>query len=243
MEPQLSPIKSFVFDIDEAMKSGVYISGTTGAGKSDIAMYCADQLRKSGIIVMIFDPSQDWITRYPISYIVKFLINRSDDALNGDLNRVKLKDAIFDTSNLTTLQYQELADKFCWLLYKYQADLKPEFRQRFFIFFEEAQIVFPEGVMKAKRLQNVVRLATVGRNYGIRLGIVTQFAAMTDKNILRYMAQRYFGWTDEWNDVRRIETMVGEDDAKSLKTFRSGDFLYYCPSKSIQDKIHIEPFK
>ena len=47
------------FDADEAMKSGVYISGTTGTGKSDIAMYQAEELMKEGIIIIVFDPTQD----------------------------------------------------------------------------------------------------------------------------------------------------------------------------------------
>ncbi len=238
---ELSPPKSFSFDFEEALKTGFYTSGTTGCGKSDIGMYCADVLRHNGVTVIVFDPSKDWMTRYPIPYVVNFKVNSSAKPLNGDLSSVKLKDAIFDVSNLTTLQFQELADQFCWLLYKHQAELPPEARSKYFVIFEEAQIVLPEGAMRAKRLQNVVRLATVGRNFGVRIGVITQFAAMVDKSALRYMGQRFFGWTDEWNDVQRISTMVG-DEAEKLKYFKSGEFLYYCPSLGIQDKISIEPY-
>jgi len=48
------------FDFEETMKSGVLVSGTTGTGKSDLGMYLADRLMKEGIIIVVFDSSQDW---------------------------------------------------------------------------------------------------------------------------------------------------------------------------------------
>ena len=239
----LQTLKPFMFDSVEAAKTGFYTSGTTGCGKSDIAMLCADALRAADVTVLIFDPSQDWIERYPIDYYVKFNAPTACSTFNNDLPEVLLQDAIFDTSNLTTLQLQQVAEKFCWLLYRSQAELPKVQRKLYCIIFEEAQIVFPEGVMKSNRLQNVVRLATVGRNFGIRIGVITQFAAMVDKSAVRYMGQRFFGWTDEYNDVRRIGTMLGKEAAASLKFLKSGEFLYYCPSQRIQEKIAIEPYK
>lgn len=239
---ELSPPKHFQFNFEEALKTGFYTSGTTGCGKSDIGMYAADILRKNGVTLFVFDPSQDWMTRYPISYVVKFKVNNSARPLDVDLAGIKLKDAIFDVSNLTTLQFQEVADQFCWLLFRFQSELPPEQRRKYFVIFEEAQIVLPEGSMRAKRLQNVVRLATVGRNFGVRIGVITQFAAMIDKNICRYMVQRYYGWTIEFNDVRRIEAAIGED-AQRLRYLKSGEFMYHEPISGTLEKIAIEPYR
>lgn len=235
--------KPFSFNVAEAMKSGVYASGTTGAGKSDILMYCADALREAGVTVFILDPSQDWMNRFPIRYVVNFNVRDSKAAINNDLSSIQLRDAIFDISNLTTMQIQEVADQFCWMLFYHQTMLPQQARKPFFIIFEEAQIVLPQGVMKAKRLQNIVRLFTVGRNFGIRVGVITQFASMVDKDAMKYCKQRYLGWTDEMNDVHYIRNFIGEEKAESLKFFHSGEFMYSFPTENILDKIKIEPYK
>jgi hypothetical protein len=233
----LSATKAFSFSVEEALKTGFYVSGTPGSGKSDIAMMCADELRKAGVIVMVWDPSQDWLERYPINYVVTF--KNPPYALED----VQLKDCIFDTSTLTVLQMQEAADRFCWLLYNYQARKTKEERKQFFIIFEEAQVMIPQGVMRAKRLQNIARVITVGRNYKIRVGLITQFAATVDKDALKSAKERWFGWTDEKNDTDYIGSIVGEEEAKGLRYYSPGEFLFNFPSKNILEKIKIEPYK
>jgi hypothetical protein len=233
----LSTTKGFSFSVEEAMKTGFYISGTPGSGKSDVAMRCADRLREAGVTVMVWDPSQDWLERYkPITYQVKFM----NPPYSFD--KLQLKDVIFDTSTLTVLQMQEVIDHFCWLLYTFQAKKLKEDRKPFFLLFEEAQIVAPQGAMRAKRLQNVMRVITVGRNYKIRVGLVTQFASTVDKDCVKSTKQRYFGWTDEMNDVSYIGKIVGEDQAKSLRYYKAGEFLYNFPAQNVLDKIYNEPY-
>ncbi len=234
----LSTTAKFSFSVEEALKTGFYVSGTPGSGKSDIAMLCADALRNSGAIVMVWDPSQDWIERYhPINYVIKF--KHAPFALE----EVQLKSAIFDTSTLTVLEMQEAADRFCWLLYMYQARIPKEQRKQFFLIFEEAQVMIPQGVMRAKRLQNIARVITVGRNYKIRVGIVTQFAATVDKDALKSAKQRWFGWTDEPNDLKYIGKILGEEEAKNLSYYKSGNFLYNYTAENLMEKIKIEPYK
>jgi DNA helicase HerA-like ATPase len=139
------------------------------------------------------------------------------------------------------MQFQEIADQFCWLLYQYQAKRSLAERKSLFIIFEEAQISFPQGVLTAKRLQNVVRVLTVGRNFKIRVGVITQFAAMLDKSGMRYMRERYFGWTIEPNDVSYLAKFIGDDNAESLRMLKSGEFLHSLPSGDIE-KIAISPY-
>jgi hypothetical protein len=233
----LSTTSEFSFSVEEALKTGFYVSGTPGSGKSDIAMLCADELRKAGAIVMVWDPSQDWLERYPIDYVIKF--KNPPYALED----IQLKDAIFDTSTLTVLQMQEVVDRFCWLLFNYQAKKAKEDRKQFFLIFEEAQVMIPQGVMRSKRLQNVARVITVGRNYKIRVGIVTQFAATVDKDALKSAKMRWFGWTDEYNDVSYIGKMVGEEEAKGLRYYEPGTFLFNYTAKNTMEKIKIKPYK
>ena len=233
----LSRTKEFSFDVEEAFRSGFYISGAPGSGKSDVAMYAIDMLIEAGAIVFILDPSQDWLERYTaINYVVNF----KNPPFN--LEEIKVKSCIIDTSTLTVLQLQEVADRFCWLLYWHQAQIPKQQRQQIFVLFEEAQMVFPQGVMRAKRLQNVVRLITVGRNYKLRAGLVTQFAAMVDKDSIKSARQRYFGWTDEVNDVAYISAIVGNEEAKNLRYYKPGEFLLNYPAKNILEKIRINPY-
>ena len=243
MTTSLTLSSPFQFSTAEAAKSGFSISGTTGCGKTVTAFRCVRQLQEAGATIFIFDPSQAWVEDYPINYIVRFGQNLTDGALSAGINAVQVKDCILDVSSLTTLQFQEVADKFCWLLFNLQTRIPKEERRQMYVIFEEAHIVLPEGSMKAKRLQNIVRLATVGRNFKIRVGVITQFASMIDKNILRFAGQRYFGWTDEYNDVLRVSTMIGKEAAESLKYFKTGEFWYYCPSLGIEEKIKVEPFR
>ena len=231
---------AFQFDANEAMKTGFYVSGTTGCGKSDIAMYCLDAIAKLGVTCFTFDPTQDWIQRYHFPRVT-FKVFNSSAPIRNDLSSVILSDTVFDISNLTILQTQEVAETFSEMLYRRQASISPERRRRYFVLFEEASNIFPQGSLRAKALQNVVRLLTQGRNYGIRMGLVTQFAAMLDKNALRYCRQRYFGWTDEYNDYKYLKNFLG-DDAEQLKYLEAGEFLYYYPTKGAPQKIRIEPY-
>ena len=216
------------------------MSGTTGCGKSDIAMRCVDKLRKQGVICIIFDPSQDWLARYPADQFVK------PNTLSGKpfLAEVRLVGTtVVDISTLTLTQTKTLVENFCENIFLQQAMRMPEKRNFYFVVFEEAQTEFPQGILRAKRMQNVVRLLTQGRNFKIRIGMVTQFAAMLDKDCLKFAKQRWFGWTDEKNDVSYVSEWIGDEQAETLKYFDSGDFLYYFPSHNILEKIHIHPYK
>lgn len=250
----MSGVKTFKFDVAEALKTGYYASGTTGCGKSDVAMNCVDRLRNANpaellpdyqglpeIICIIFDPSQDWLERYPIDNVVSFEFASSPRRY---IENIELKDSIIiDISPLTIPATQQLADLFCLAIYLQQSRIPKTRRKFYFIVFEEAHTQFPQGILGAKRMANAVRLLTQGRNYNIRMGMITQFAAMLDKRGMRYMKQRYFGWTDELNDRNYISAFIGDEYASSLKYLKSGEFVYYHPSADILETIYIDPYK
>jgi len=234
---QEMPFGDFEVDIDEIMKSGLYISGTTGSGKSDIAMYVADKLREKRINVITFDNSQDWLERSNI--MERITVSSPLKQVSFTLNN---HDTIYDISELTPMEQQMLVEAFCEVMYKNQAMRTVEQRHPYFIIFEESQIYMPQGCMRAKRFQNTVRLLTQGRNYKVRFGIITQFASMVDKDVMKYMKIRYFGWTSEKNDVEYVQGFIG-DKAHELKTLESGQFFYSQPDQQILRKIKIKPHK
>jgi len=234
------------FSTEEAMKSGVYISGTTGSGKSDIAMYQAKELMREGVIVLVFDPSQDWQKRSNFDNYMCIRLTGMYDIFDWIPNR----NMIFDMSELTTKQAQRFVENFCNTIMKQQAQSQ---QNRYFLIFEEAHMYFPQGCMTAIAMQNTVRMMTQGRNYGVRFACVTQFAAMIDKNAMRYMTQRYFGTTDEPNDVAYIgrffpkaknttEMLFNRERVETmLPTLKSGEFIF--KSRAYQTTFEITPFQ
>jgi DNA helicase HerA-like ATPase len=113
-------------------------------------------------------------------------------------------------------------------------------RRQYFLVFEEGSSYFKEGFMRSKRFSNTAMLMSEGRNYGVRFMVITQFFASIDKTAMRYMKQRYFGYTDEKNDVTYIKAFLGEQASK-LKDLHAGEFKYYNSGKTI--KISIEPYE
>ena len=226
------PPKPFSFDVQEALRSGFYVSGTTGCGKSHVAMHAADMLMKEGVRVIVIDPSEDWEENSNISNIIR--IQKLPISLSLNINT----SLILDTKTLTILEEQKFVEEFCRLIFEKQVSTPREKRKYFVIVFEEGQTKLPEGCLRARKFQNTVRLLSVSRNYKIRMGAITPFAASLDKAVLKYMRQRYFGATDEKNDINYIAEFIGKEDAQNLKYFKAGEFLYYYPLKRIQEKIY-----
>jgi len=224
------------FDPEEAMRSGLYTSGTTGSGKSDVAMYATERLMEEGVTIVVFDPSQDWITR---SNIHSYAMPKMQEYLwNG---HVPQRNFIFDLSQLTVVEKEGFVEDFCKALMQQQAKQQT---RKYFLVFEEAHTFFPQGCMTARRTRNTSYLMTQGRNYGIRFGCVTQFASLLDKNAMRYMRQRYFGFTDEPNDLDYVKRFFPKEDRKEIEKelmeLKVGQFIYKYGTH--QQTFNIQPF-
>jgi len=227
----VAEIDGFEFNLNEALKSGVYICGTTGTGKSDVAMHIAEELMKHDIIVIVFDPSQDWINRSSIP--------RFQTLINSFITEIPQTSLVYDISRLSIRKRQKLIETFSQQIYQYQAETPKQDRKQYFLIFEEAENYFPQGCMRARRFENTSMLMSEGRNYKVRFCCITQFSAMIDKQAMRYMKQRYFGYTDEFNDVQYLKAFLG-NECQELKKLDAGTFLYY--HAGTVKKIDIEPF-
>jgi len=223
------------FDLEEAMKSGVLISGTTGTGKTDLAMYLTDRLMKQGITTLIFDSSQDWQARSSVPLYQTLTIPHIDTVPENSV--------IFDISRLSVQGRQNLIEHFSETLYRHQA-MNPS-RKQYFLVFEEGSSYFREGFMRGKRFSNTSMLMSEGRNYGVRFMVITQFFASIDKMAMRYMKQRYFGSTNEPRDVEYITRFFSREQkqeiGKTLRSLDAGSFLYMNGSST--ERIHIQPYQ
>jgi len=223
----------FRFDVKEATKTGFYCSGTSGIGKSDVAMRAASELMKHDVGVIVFDSTMDWIERSNIPYYITVKPNvQFAFALDGT-------SFIFDVHLLNPEQRLDLVEWFCSTLYRHQA-LRPKAeRKRFVVILEESQTYLYQGSMRSKKTRNIRMLLTEGRNFKVRIACVTQFASMLDKDAMKFMKQRYVGWTDEPNDIAYVTNMIGGHKEK-LKSLKAGQFLYKHGNDV--SMIEIEPY-
>jgi len=216
-------------DIDEALKSGLFISGTSGSGKTNLAKLIAQRLMNEGVTVYVFDPSQAWHDS-PIPQIIKVGAY--------DATRIFEGSTVYDISLMYVQQQREYVERFCRELFQQRVcDLQS--RSPIFLVFEEAQLYLPEGGSRSKAFQELYRIITVGRNYNIRYMLITQFAALVDKTCVKMTKQRYFGYSDELNDVRYIANFI-DIEAHKLVILKIGEFLYDYGKQT--KLIHTPPY-
>ncbi len=68
-----------------------------------------------------------------------------------------------------------------------------------------------------------------------------QYASMIDKDVMKYMRQRYFGYTDEPNDLDYVTGFLGRQHANELAELKAGQFLYKFGREVKQ--IKVEPYE
>jgi hypothetical protein len=219
----------FAVDIDALFDSGALILGSKHTGKSDIAMILSDKAMLEKAIVVVFDPSLDWIARSSIPRVMKVEPYRTLD--------VPCESTIFDISLLSPSQQTRIVENFARLLFEHQA--QAETRRQYLVIFEEAHTYFTQGCMRSENLANCVRLLSVGRNVSIACVLISQFASMLDKFAVKHStSQMWCGFTREPNDIKYLKQILGSEVEKLAK-LEDGHFLYL--TRNGISKIKIEP--
>jgi hypothetical protein len=224
----VSETSDFTVDIDTLFKSNALVLGSRGIGKSDLAMMICD---KANAIVIVFDPSLDWIARSNIKRYVK--------VEPYVVLEVPSESVIYDVSLCSPLDQARIVENFSKKLFEHQA--QAENRRQYLMIFEEAHTYFYQGCMRSKNLANCVRLLSVGRNVGIACVLISQFASMLDKFAIKHStSQAWFGFTREPNDLSYLKQILGSD-VKELSKLKDGEFLYL--TRNGLSKINIEPYE
>lgn len=194
-----------------------------GSGKTNHAYQLAEDLMQAGAIVYVFDPSQAWMKKSSIPEYQRITLPFGITTLYRD-PEIPDDSTVFDISMLYVPQQQEFVEKFCRKLFTERT--KSRERPQTFLIFEEAQLYLPEGRMRSKAAQELMRIITVGRNFNIRYGLITQFASTVDKLAVKMTKQRYFGFSDELNDVKYLTNFIGKKWASDLGSLKIGEFIY-----------------
>lgn len=218
-------------DIQQLFDSNALILGSRHCGKSDVAMLICDIAMRKNAIIVVFDPSQDWIARSSIKQYVKVEPFSFLDVPNESI--------IYDMSLCSPQDQQRIVENFTKNLFEHQAQASN--RVQYLVIFEEAHTYYYQNAMRSKNAVNSVRMLSVGRNVGIACLLVSQFASMIDKFCIKHStSQMWCGFTREANDVAYLKRIMGAESEK-LSKLGDGEFLYL--KRDGTRKIQIEPYE
>ncbi|MFA5307268.1 MAG: hypothetical protein WC365_07515 [Candidatus Babeliales bacterium] len=214
------------FDITEAKDTGFFDCGTTQSGKSTLAKHQAEKLMDNGINVYALDVSKVWTLDSPIDNIIEV----PHDCATVDIPANQ--SAVIDLSHLGYVNRIKYVIQFCKAIYEWHMNKGFKRAPFEFVIFEEAHTYFFNGCFRSpKQFSPCIDLVTVGANFNLRFGAITQFPAMLDKALVKITQQRYFGWSTEMNDLNYIRAFVGREyvnpkNPDSVFNLRKGQFLY-----------------
>jgi len=234
--PTFGQVIGLPFDIKECLDSGFCTTGTSQSGKTTLAKYLAQILRLSGVIVNVMDVSQAWTHDTPIPQIATISNLPCNVQWNED------ESCVFDLSRLTTKDRFDFVIAFCNDLMRSRTQNYVSTMRKVIVIFEEAQMYMPNGAMRSlDKYGPVLDLISVGANFGVRFGLITQFPANVDKAPVKITQQRYFGWTTEKNDLNYIKSFLTEkEDIDALKKLNKGEFIYQLRGKT--QRVKVEAF-
>ena len=215
---ELEMVHEIPFDIEEALKTGFCILGNKGTGKTNLAKWLVKKLIDHGVAVYVLDSSQAWLSNSPISEHITV------QPYGTQHFQWQPKPLVFDLSLLNIRDKIRFTNLFCRTLL--QGHIQGYINDWEFVVFEEAHLIFPSGSLRGlKRYGDAVAFATVGRNYKLSFGFITQFPANVDKLLVKLTVQRYLFQTWEPNDIRYMRRLLGKH-AEELKSLEVGECVY-----------------
>lgn len=211
------------FDIQESMDTGFFISGTSQSGKTNLAKLLAAKLLNHGISVYVLDVSRAWNYNSPIANVLR--VPHGGNSINVQ----PMRSTVLDLSVLSFEERFRFVNAFTANMYQWCKSFGYKSAPFTFVIYEEAQTYLPNGCFRStKRYSPMIDLVTVGANFNIRFGLITQFPASVDKSPVKISQQRYFGWTTEKNDLDYVQRFIGKEWLSEIRALRRGEFLYQC---------------
>ena len=226
------------FDIEEAQKSNILISGTNHTGKSRLACNIASILQNFSWRIICFDNTGIWkrISDLPTWYQVK------EENINLEYKTVSYpfpsSSTIYDTTLLIPDQQKFFVDKVLKDLWDNRVN-NPS-NQWTLVALEEAQLFMRN--IRGSVGQNLLRIASAGRNLKVRILAITVDLALIDPSLIRLCGQRYHGRLGiEDNGKRKFRGYYGGDWCHIAQELDLGYFIYL-----LRDKlkiVHVPLFK
>jgi len=210
-------LNSTLFDIDLAKRSGVFITGKRGVGKTNLAMNIVDTLIQNNIDVIVFDPSRAW--RY------SSIENYTEIPEHIEQIRIECptRDSIvYDLSLLYVYAQKEIIRNIVAGYFRRQ--VRDPDRWRIFVF-EECQTLIHRNRLSSREAQEILRLITVGRNFKLSYILLTTRPSLVDTSLVALSDQIYIGRLDDINDIRRVKRWIGVYEHR-ISRLKTGQFIY-----------------
>ncbi len=214
------------YNVVEGRDTGFFIAGTSQTGKSTLAKHIVQQIIDSGDCVYVLDVSKTWSENSPIQKVYEY---KNED---NDIELAPTVSAVLDIADLGFERRIKFVNAFTKMVTMWHRKQGHKKAPQAFIFYEESHTYFPNGCFRSPRkYAPCVDLVTIGANYNLRFGLITQFPALVDKTLVTITQQRYFGRTTEPNDLNYIKNFIGkkwikDDNPDRIQRFGKGQFLY-----------------
>lgn len=225
-------IYNLQFDIGEAEKSNVLISGGNHSGKTRLACSIASILQKFDWQVLAFDNSGVWKQISDIPYYTVI-----EPQLYYWKTPVTDTSLIYDISNLLPSSQKIFVNSILHHIWNTRTNHN---EKRLMIIMEEAQLYMRN--IRGDTAEHILRLMSVGRNKQTRLTAITVDLALLDSAFTRLCAIRYHGLLNpEENAKRKFRSYYGKQWLNVVQELETGEFIYF--NKRQLEKIKAPLFK
>lgn len=220
----IKPSKLFghgFFDMREAQKGNLLISGANHSGKTRLACGLVSTLSKFGWQVKVFDTTSVW---KEVSDLDQYVTIKEKSGY-VDFPETLDRNTIYDISSLVPSDAKHVVDSVTRSLWNRRLDFPYLQSQWLMLVFEEAELYARN--IRGKVAQNLYRIAHVGRNIKVRCLFVTTDLALIDPSIIRLCSQRFHGFLNiEENSKRKFRSYYGKDYTKiATEGLETGDFI------------------
>lgn len=222
-----------LFDLEQAKRTNLLISGANHSGKTRLACGIASMLYKLGYTVQVIDVSGVWKNISDLPFYAKVY------NFNGELTYPKLKaSGIYDLSNLKLSESKRIVEQISAELWNSNPQ-KPVW-----LFCEESE-AYLRNIRSMEKSEEFYRLIHIGRNRHIRTCLITVDLALLDASIIRACGIRYHGFLNiEVNSKKRFRAYYGKDFCRiALEDLSVGDFIRYLRYKRKIDVVSVREFK
>lgn len=211
------------FDVDLAINSGVCSFAGRQKGKTNLMKLLVRELLNKGVIVTVFDPSQAWTRNTPI----KNLITVTPELTFESIPDISI---VYDVSRLTRPDSQMFVNGIT--AHQMERQINSTERKPHFNVYEEAQIYLNRGSINW--LEEIYRLVSIGANYLMSYGLISQRPASVDVEAISRCAQIYLGSMWESNDLRKIKNYLNYSRTETYEVMTHlpvGCFVYLKDGK------------
>ena len=198
------------------------LTGTNQQGKSLMAMAICDKLLHENWQIICFDNVGHWKTKSSIPNYFQV----SENSLSHVLP--KQESIIYDISFLLPSFQKEFVENV--LLELWRLRLRGETSKQIMIVFEESHLYMRN--IRSLLGQNLMRICSVGANWGIRTLAISPSLTGLDTEFIRLCQQRYhFKLGCELNAKRRFKGYYSKDWCRVAEELDVGFCIYYLNGK------------